>query len=206
MDIISGSAQVDRFCFSYQYEVVCFGFGIAVMCCQLLQHFIAFCMGDTYRYRNDTSKLKHVSIRCRFFSCVLRESGRLLPPTHLRGRCCTQRTEVPALVMRFSVQLLHRRAATTPSSLNTVKKKNRLHRWRYLLCFSSLFIVTTLFYGRVLALTVVVWQHLKNCPSTFSSIFFGREERQGAGAHRSIALPTNWLVDSLGGEPARWHM
>ena len=79
MDTISGSAQVDRFCFSYQYEVVCFGFGIAVMCCQLLQHFIAFSMGDMYRYRNDTSKLKHVSIRWRLFTCVCRESGRLLP-------------------------------------------------------------------------------------------------------------------------------
>ena len=46
-----------------------------------------------------------------------------LLPGRLRGRCCTQSTDVPALVMRFCMQLLLGRGFTSPSSLNTTKTK-----------------------------------------------------------------------------------
>ena len=59
-----------------------------------------------------------------FLQCVFCLERRMLClPRHLRGRCCAQKTDVPALVMRFCVRLLLNREATTPSSLNTVKTK-----------------------------------------------------------------------------------
>ena len=73
----------------------------------------------------DTSKQKRVfqlvgSFRCAHFLFFL-VKGEFSPDSSCR--CCTQCTDVPALVMRFCVQLLLERGATTPSSLNTVKTK-----------------------------------------------------------------------------------
>ena len=77
-------------------------------------------MGDKYRYRNDAKKLRHLQL---FHASYLNEFSmrRGLLPRRLRGRCCTQSTDVPALVMRFRVQLLLKRGATTPSSINARK-------------------------------------------------------------------------------------
>ena len=47
-------------------------------------------------------------------------------PRHLRGRCCTQRTDVPALVSFFCVQLPLERGATTPFVSEHNKIKNHL--------------------------------------------------------------------------------
>ena len=52
----------------------------------------------------------------------LRGGGGFLP-RRLHGRCCTQSTNILALVMRVCVQLLLERGARTPVSLNTVKTK-----------------------------------------------------------------------------------
>ena len=52
--------------------------------------------------------------------------GRFFSPDICRGRCCTQRTDVPALVMRLCVQLLLTRETTTSSPLYTVKTKQNV--------------------------------------------------------------------------------
>ena len=84
-------------------------------------------MGGTYRHRNDTSKLKHVSIRLKGFlwMCFVKEA--LLPRLLRGGRSSTQRTAVPRRSRTgevFCVQLLQRGAAT-PSSVDSVKTKNK---------------------------------------------------------------------------------
>ena len=58
-------------------------------------------MGDMYRYPNDTGKLKHAQFVEGFWLCVFFVRGGGLLPRRLRGRCCAQSTDVPALVMRF---------------------------------------------------------------------------------------------------------
>ena len=80
-------------------------------------------MGDLYRYRNDTNRLGNFQVvDVSWLSEFFFMQGGLLP-RRLRGRCCAQSTDVLALVMRFCVQLLLNRGATTPSSSNTIKKK-----------------------------------------------------------------------------------
>ena len=63
-------------------------------------------MGDKYRYRKDMNKLRHFrSVDVFSDECVFHERRRLSPQT-LRGRCCTQSTDVLALVKLCRVQLL----------------------------------------------------------------------------------------------------
>ena len=45
----------------------------------------------------------------------------MFSPDTCAAGVASQRTDVPALVMRFGVQLLLKRGATTPSSPHTVK-------------------------------------------------------------------------------------
>ena len=65
-----------------------------------------------------------------FFLCVFLLEGEECFSRHLCCRWSTQRTEVQALVMRFCVQLLLKRGAMTPASLNTVKNKTKNERLR----------------------------------------------------------------------------
>ena len=77
-------------------------------------------MGDMYRYRNDTSKLKHVQIVGVFKLCVCVFSWgkEALLPKLMRGRCCAQSTDGLALVVRQSMS-----AAMTPLSQSPKKNK-----------------------------------------------------------------------------------
>ena len=56
-------------------------------------------VGDMYRYRNDTSKLRRVQFVEGFLvECVFRERGGFLT-RRLRGGWCAQSTDSPALVV-----------------------------------------------------------------------------------------------------------
>ena len=97
-------------------------------------------MEDTYRHRNDTNKRKHVqAVEVFFVECVLMRGGGFLT-RRLRGKCCTQSTDVQASVTRFCVQLLLKRGAATPSSLNTTKNK----KTTYKIMFTELFLLVGL--------------------------------------------------------------
>ena len=50
--------------------------------------------------------------------CMFLLAGKERFSGHLCCRCCTQRTDVPAVMMRFCVQLLSEREAPTLSSQN----------------------------------------------------------------------------------------
>ena len=65
--------------------------------------------------------------------CVFFLRGRGVLPRHLRGGCGAQRTDVLALVMRFGVQLLLKRGATGPSSINPLSNKNTAY-WSPIPC------------------------------------------------------------------------
>ena len=78
---------------------------------------------DRIGVMSDTSKLERVFQFLRKFLAVRVFLERRLLSRHLRGRCCTQKTDVLALVMRCGVQLLLTRGTTEPSSTNTLKTK-----------------------------------------------------------------------------------